>query len=349
MTYSHSLETAFDVAKILLAAGEIPNVIGPVGCGKTSRVRTELAAFWSEHTGKKTTKIWWIPCNAISPEDILVYALNDGELVPHVTSALPKDGGKNDTFASIIVFDDYTKSSKAIDGIVSSLTLERKLLGTTYELADHVAIVFTGNRLRDRAGDRKLPTHLVNRLSTIEVEFAEADYRSWKTHAHKTGVDPRVVAWANYFNPLLKEQEPDELGRQITPRSVTKLGRVLANTPDELVLPVAESFIGKGGALELNSFISVCSDLPNINEIIRAPLDTKPVSRLDILHIVVTSLVNKCSSNSDVAASLQFIERCNAGRELINLFVRDLLSAKPELLQTEAITRWKTDNADINI
>ena len=346
MTYS--LETAFSAAKTLLAASEIPFIIGPVGAGKTSRVRTELAPFWAEHRGKPETKIWWVPCNSISPEDIQIYALNDGELVPHVTSALPKNGG-NDGFAHIIVFDDYTKSSKAIDGIVSSLTLERKLFGTDYVLSDDVAIVFTGNRLKDRAGDRKLPTHLVNRLSTIEVEFTEEDYRTWKTHAHKTGVDPRVVAWSNYFTPLLKEQEPDELGRQITPRSVTKLGRVMANTPAELVLPVAESFIGKGGALELNSFISVCSDLPNISDIIRAPLDTKPVSRLDILHIVVTSLINKCGSNSDVAASLQYIERCNAGRELVNLFVRDLLGAKPELLQTEAITRWKTDNADINI
>ena len=346
MTYS--LKTAFEAAKILLAAGEIPFVIGPVGAGKTSRVSSELAPFWAEHRGKKETKTWFVPCNSISPEDIQIYALNDGELVPHVTSALPKNGG-NDGFAHIIIFDDYTKSSKGLDGIVSSLTLERKLFGTDYVLSDDVAIVFTGNRLKDRAGDRKLPTHLVNRLSTIEVEFTEEDYRTWKTHAHKTGVDPRVVAWSNYFTPLLKEQEPDELGRQITPRSVTKLGRVLANTPAELVLPVAESFIGKGGALELNSFISVCSDLPNISDIIRAPLDTKPVSRLDILHIVVTSLINKCGSNSDIAASLQYIERCNAGRELVNLFVRDLIGAKPELLQTEAITRWKTDNADINI
>ena len=73
MTYG--LKTAFDAAKVLLAAGEIPNIIGPVGSGKTSRVRTELAGFWSEHTGKKETRIWWIPCNAITPEDILVYAL----------------------------------------------------------------------------------------------------------------------------------------------------------------------------------------------------------------------------------------------------------------------------------
>ena len=119
MTYS--LETAFAASKTLLAAGEyVPFIIGPVGPGKSSRVRTELAPWWAKHRGKPETKTWWVPCNSISPEDIQIYALNnDGELVPHITSALPKDGG-NDGFAHLIIFDDYTKSSKAIDGIVST-------------------------------------------------------------------------------------------------------------------------------------------------------------------------------------------------------------------------------------
>ena len=347
-----TLNTAIEASKRLLVSQFIPVILGEIGIGKTSRVLKELGDYLLALLGVKEVERIVFPCNYLSREDFVINALNKGKLTSFITDLLPRYSGKDKAF--LIVFDDYTKSSKEIDAIITSLIEFGGVTGTDYKLPFHTYFAFTGNRLSDRSNDRKLPQHLINRTGLFECLFGDEDRKAWKTWAFQNNIHEFVIAFLNHFTDQFTCEEADHNGVKRTPRQWEKVSKVFSSLSDEekrspLVSTLASAFVGEGSARAFAGFVKLVNQLPDISKILAKDPSKKAVSEIQILHLITQSLVNRCETEEDIEASIHFFSDTCGAREFTNTFIRDLLTKKPELVKTVAITRFRTENKDFVI
>jgi len=344
MTYS--LTDAIASSITLVQNNQVPFIRGGIGIGKTSRVKKEIAEAWKRHTNAKDVKVIYFPCGVVERGDITIYALKDGELVPFVTNALPK---LEKNVAYVILFDDYTKSDDSIDAPVASLVLERTLFGTDYTLNDNCCIVFTGNPLKSRAGDRELPSSLLNRIVTIDVEIKKDDFTSWKQWAFQNGVHSTVIAYLNNFWATRFVQDKDETGASATPRSFASVGKIFDQLTNQTFLPIVGGLIGKGTAVELQAFSKLVADLPDFQSIFDSPKTATPLTKVESLYLTIQAFVTRINTNDEIESAIIYLKETCSSNEFATSFVRDLLLARPDLVESEAISRFKTENASFKV
>jgi hypothetical protein len=342
MTYS--LNDNVTNAVLCVTNGLIPLVLGNVGIGKTQVVVSRCAEAL-EKLYKVKPYIINFPCAVIERQDIQINALKNGVLTSHVTDALPKNGGDPDV-PTLLVFDEIDKADPSIFPVVSSLITERKLFGSDYALQDNVHFVFLGNRTSDGTLGRRLPKNIINRLSVTEATFGDIDKRNWKDWAFSEGLAPEVIAFLNYFPHHFTSDESDHLGKQPTPRSWEKIGRLFPKLTKENLRLFVCSLVGEGIAREFAGFVKLAKKLPDFEAIFQSPKSCDAISEVQVLCLASASLVSRCETEEQVEASITFLSETCGTREFTNSFIRDLLTKKPELEQTAVITKFRTENAN---
>ena len=345
---AYSLADNVQNAILAVTNNYIPYVVGPVGVGKTQVCVKRCAEALAEKYNGIEPSVVFFPCAVIERQDIQINALSKGVLTAHVTDALPKGGGDRDV-PTLLVFDEIDKADPSIFPVISSLITERKLFGSDYALKDNVHFLFLGNRTSDGTLGRRLPKNIINRLLVSEVTFDDQDRANWSAWAFKEGLATEVIAFLKYFPNHFTASEADHLGVQPTPRAWEKVGRLYPQlTKDNLRLFVA-SLVGEGIARAFAGFVKLANRLPDFDRIFAEPERCDAISEVQVLYLASASLVSRCETEDQVEAAITFLSQTCGSREFTNSFVRDLVSSKPHLEQTAAITRFRTDNANFTI
>lgn len=337
-----------DLLKIvpsLYKAGTSIHMVGPPGIGKsdvTHEIRSILSAHFEEEFG------YW---------DILLPTYDAPDLRGFLVPTKDANGKATSFFTrpAVLPSDDYLKAHPRGIFVIDERnagdmpTLKAAAPGVLWKrfgdhrLPERWIIISASNRIADRAGVTKPPTHLVNREVTIEIQSDPVSYSVW---AERHGVHPMYIAFAKKFPGVVFANEvPKADGPYCTARSFTAAANyhsIVAGTDDDgkinMILPsdpltqeVVSGHVGQGAAATMFSYFKLADQLPEIEEVEKDPTKAKCPTSLDAgyaaaqmcLHYVkggnVDALWTYCErlpKEIQVATAKSMIER--SGGALLN-------------------------------
>ena len=360
---------ALRIMKSVLKGGNVPFLLGGTGLGKSSLVKDDLVSDLAK--GKK------VMVDCINPIAKKQYGLIDFRLSLYESvdlGGIPVPIEKDDNWVQkkaflgnlpisgegLLLFDEYAQSHPSVQAIVGQLIYEKRL--GEYVLPKNWKIVCCANRASDRAGSNKLPSHVIGRVSLIDFECDTNDWLAW---AVKNGVHPYVIGWIQYQPEWLNVFDPKIMKPQPSPRAWTFLSDTLKTDPrKEDWQTLAETFIGETGAIEFMSFVNLKDEVPDLDDIVNGrevdiPKRTckkskklKPDTGLMYATIVALVTVIREADPKVLGGyfenSVAYVRRFKTP-EFGIFFVRSVIGARAELVDTSTYADFKVENQDLEV
>lgn len=232
-------------------------------------------------------------------------------------SFLPREG------KGVIFLDELNCAAPLVQNSGLQLCLDRRI--GEYVLPDGYCIIAAGNREMEAFVHRMSPP-LLNRF--LHLEF-DVDNDEWARWAVRNNIAPQVIGLLTKFRPeLIYKFEPQKKSYP-TPRSWQFASQIIQNkVPEELRFELIKGCVGEGAAIELNTYMKIWSQLPDLDEILGGK-DTIPTS-IDLIYACCVGLVSKVSKPAHYNRLLQYALKLE--REFSVFMVKMLYSKNKDLV-----------------
>lgn len=288
-----------DLAKIaptLYESGDTVHLIGPPGCGKSQVIENDIVQILSEKYGEQ-----------FGFYDSLAPTLDAPDYKGFLLPIKNPDGTAGSAFTrspelpSREYLAQHPRGIYLVDELSSAELLTQKALAPVLlskrfgneRLPPGWQVWAASNRMSDRAGVVRQPSHVRNRIREIPLEN---DALSWAVWAEKHGIHPLIIAWAKshptiaFVNEVPSTDKPFATARSVA-RAANYLQVGLARDDDgmltEMELPMDEltmlavmGDIGEGATADMFGFLKVYDKLPTLDEIEADPKKAKCPSDL---------------------------------------------------------------------
>ena len=166
-----------DALKLITKHGGVPFIVAQPGIGKSDCVKQFAQAeaerlgleFYEGPENYDPTKMGFLDLRLATIDSIDLSGLpiinSETETTEFTRSPyIPAEGH------GVLFLDELPQAKAGNQASVSQLILDKRV--GTHELGPNWVIVAAGNRSSDRAATHKMPTHISNRLTTLELEFS---------------------------------------------------------------------------------------------------------------------------------------------------------------------------------
>jgi hypothetical protein len=284
------------LAPALYESGDTIHLIGPPGCGKSAVIQHEITEILSQKYGEK-----------FGFHDSLAPTLDAPDYKGFLLPIKNPDGTAGSAFTrspelpSREYLEAHPRGIYLVDELSSAEMLTQKALAPVLlskrfgneTLPAGWQVWAASNRMSDRAGVVRQPSHVRNRVREIPLEN---DALSWAVWAEKVGIHPLIIAWAKshptiaFVNEVPATDKPFSTARSIA-RAANLLQVGLARDSDgklidmelpndELTMMGVMGDIGEGAAADMFGFLKVYDKLPTLDEIEADPKKAKCPSDL---------------------------------------------------------------------
>lgn len=275
----------------LYKSGKTIHLIGPPGCGKSQVIQNDVVAALSAEYGTE-----------FGFHDSLAPTLDAPDYKGFLIPSKDPDGTPSSFFTrspelpSKQYLADHPRGIMLIDELSSAEMLTQKALAPVLlskrfgneTLPAGWQVWAASNRISDRAGVVRSPSHVRNRVIEIPLEN---DALSWAVHAEKKGVHPLVIAFAKqhpteaFVNEVPATDKPFSTARSlmaaadlITVDSARDADGMLIDLEiptDPLMQQAVYGCIGEGCGATLFGFLKVYDKLPTLEDIEKDPKTAK--------------------------------------------------------------------------
>lgn len=277
-------------APLIYQSGTALHLIGPPGVGKSEILEHEFRAQLESAYGEKFG-FHDVLLPTVDAPDIRGFLVPTKDAHGHATSfftrsaVLPTKEYLQEFPRGIMLLDERSSADLLTQKAVAPAVLKKRF-GEEY-LPEGWMIVSASNRVADRAGVIKPPTHLVNRERTVQIE---PDVLSWSLWAEDRKIHPMLITFAKQFPGVVFSPEvPKGEGAFCTPRSFVSAATLLTAvagvdedgnpnmeiTCSDTVSNLVSGDIGEGACAQLMSFLKLADQLPTIQEILNDPKGAK--------------------------------------------------------------------------
>lgn len=304
-----------------------PFIMGSPGLGKTEAIY---------QIGKETNReVFYLHPNNYEPVDItgLPY-LGDSYTSTNKKTIYSESGIiPSCNFTGILLIDELPQANISMQNALSRLIQERRVGSTV--LNTQVDIVVTGNRLEDRAGTNKVPTHIANRTCLLPMEF-HIDH--FIQYAREIGLDDTAIAFARY-RPDIFDFKPNQLVN-CSPRSFCNASYHLEDDSFDIIA----GYIGEAVASELRAYKAIWKELPEFEDILTNAETLSIPDKADIRFSVLMMLVSR-TTQSNITTLLKYVYRFPI-EERVKYF-KDLVLAKFPLSESPELMAWWKENKEL--
>lgn len=340
----------------LYESGTAVHIIGPPGCGKSD-----------------ITKEW---PNILQPRykekfgffDVLVPGIDAPDVRGFLVPTKDKNGSATSFFTRppIMPSEDYLKEhprgvlvldERSAGDMLTQKALAPLVLWKTlgeYKLPPGWLIVSCSNRVKDRAGVIKPPTHLVNRERTLNLT---PDAHSWAVWAEARGMHPMGIAYAKKFpGNVFSDSVPKDDGPFSTARSFTSALQLLTNMAgtnakgeynmelpsDPLTQEMVSGDVGDGASATMFAFFKLHDQLPDLEDIEKDPSKAKCPTSLDAAYAAAQLCIHYAKPGN-VDKLWEYCERLP--KEIQTSTAKSLIhSSGGVLLNSKRLSKWIASN-----
>lgn len=267
----------------------------------------------------------------------------DGTTHWNPPAVLPFEGNTRfDPSRPIVLFlDEVLQALPAVQSVAFQLVLDRAV--GEHKLMPNVRVLLASNRMTDRAGANRMSTALSNRMTHVELIPHVDSFCKWAWAQNK---NPLPIAFLRLRPDLLSNFDPAKGDVAFaTPRSWAKTCDIVeASLPVDIRYPLVAGTIGEGPATELEAFIRVWTDMPNIEGILMSPKTADVPTKPDILYAVSAALAHR-ATKGNMAAICEYLDRLPA--EFAMVSVKDAVRRTPEIQQTIAFNVFAVKHASV--
>lgn len=294
---------------------------GAPGIGKTALVNRFAAAVGLECVALLGSQL--------APEDLLGVPKIDGDCSRFFP---PANIVRHQPF--VLFLDELNAASHDIQKAFYSLILEQRV--GEYRLPAGAIVVGAGNRAKDAALVKPMPSALINRLAHVHLRAHAREWLAWAIN--EGGIHPWVVEYLQLRPDHLWNEPPKHEEPFSTPRSWHMLSDALhsfgESVGDEMLEALAFGLLTPAHAGQFKGFIKQLRQRHTLAAILKgdARWPAEPADR-DILYFLTQSFrAHLCKELPDDESSLRAEHRQLALRAK-NL-LRDLARISVEMAQT---------------
>lgn len=287
-------------------------------------------------------------------------ALSDGTDNRGLPTFIEHDGGKavqwakerhfltKDPFALFV--DETFQGQTQVLNVMAPVFLENRMDDIFFPHGTWVC--GASNRLEDKAGTNRVPSHIPNRVTILEGPDTSID--DWSEYmldqgrvavemaeyqaplAAPTERDFRVVQFCRMKPSALNDFKPERLVNA-TERQWEWVAQFYPVIPSGIVVDVVAGRVGAGYAAELHAFCKLQDKLPTKEEILLNPKKAKVPDSPSGLYLV-SGMLAQASNKGTFDAVCMYAERIP--HEFQAMLVKDALRMAPEIASTKAFTQW---------
>jgi len=247
---------------------------------------------------------------------------------------IPQDGH------GILFLDELPQAKAGNQAAVSQLILDKRV--GSHSLGENWNIIAAGNRAKDRAATHKMPTHIANRLTALELDFS---IEVFIEYMHEKKVDDVAIAFAKFRPELLESFKPDQ-DINCTPRSYIAASNFITTAAENLQFSLMAGTIGEGATAEYLGFARIWKDLPPLSEFLKIPAEITIPTKSDVLYATIQMLaMNVTEKNADTINI--FISRLEDSPEYVIMFWTSALKKCRKLLRNETFRAFLKENEDL--
>jgi len=201
----------------------------------------------------------------------------------------------------VLFLDELPQAKAGNQAAVSQLILDKRV--GTHALGKNWVIIAAGNRVQDRAATHKMPTHIANRLTSLDLEFS---LEAFVNFMHVNETHEAAIAFAKFRPDVLESFKPDE-SINCTPRSFISASNYI-EAPDEMQFSLMAGTIGEGATAEFLGFTKIYMNLPSLEEFLDKPTSIKIPEASDVLFATI-QLLSHNTTVDNIEKIAKFINR----------------------------------------
>jgi len=239
----------------------------------------------------------------------------------------------------IFCIEELPQATPTMMAALSQFILDRKI--GSYTLPEGWNIAVAGNRMSDRAATHKMPSHINDRMTFIDIDFDLNDFDNF-CHAHKINTIIRAFV---KFNPKIVTSFDPKLDINCTPRSLVQASNFI-DAPYDIRYALIEGTIGEGPAAELLGYLEYWAEIPDI-ELIKETPTTVKISDSPGVKYGVSTMLSANVTTENFAAFLTYMTRMEP--EFTISFVKDAIRINDDIAETEEFNTFLKDNVEVLI
>lgn len=265
----------------------------------------------------------------------------DGKKVMRVLDDLLSDVfcAKRNT---LLLLDELGQASQSMQAACAPILLDRRI--GKNKLPDCVTVCAATNSRKHRSGASQILTHIISRIACI-AELT-IDPASWYEWAIKNKIRSEIISFLKFRAALLHnfeaEKNYEEMSAYATPRSWENLSKIMDTGIDKgIELAAFSGCVGVAAATEFNSHLTLCREMPNIDEAIANPKKFKFPKNQAARYAVSTGIALRCAENP--ANVLKIIEIIHGeSGEFSAVALRDALIADTKLMSRPEFSKFSS-------
>lgn len=328
----HNLKKAKEMARAYYYKNTPCYLWGPPGVGKSAGLRQvaqeEKIGFIDVRLGSKL------------PEDLHGIPVPDIEtqraiwLKADFWPDEERDGPKG-----IIVFDEMSDTSKAIQSATYQIVLDRCI--GNFKLLPGWWPVAAGNRREDRAAAQAVSTALCNRFAHIDVR---ADYDTWREYANVKQLHPFMVAFLKMRPDLLHLMTGSDLRAFPSPRAWEEACKFV-DEPPSIRQDLICGLVGPGAAAEFEAKMRGVT-IPDIEDIVADPKGCMIPKEAASRYALSSMLAQNISKKNFERVSI-YIKRGELGRDFEVVTILDAVRRDKELMNHKPFNDFAERNGEL--
>lgn len=196
----------------------------------------------------------------------------------------------------VVLLDDLGQAPTSVQAAVMQLILARRING--HKISDNVVFIAATNRHTDRAGVSGILEPVKSRFKAIiNVEIDNEDWYSW---AIANDQPPENIAFNRFRPEFLSAWKPTpEIKNGPCPRTIANVGCILkAGYPEEAEYELIAGAAGEAYATEMMAFLKVFRSLPDMDLLIKDPLNAPVPTDPAAMIATCSALARKCNKKS---------------------------------------------------
>ena len=223
----------------------------------------------------------------------------------------------------------------------------------SYTFPENWNIAACSNRRQDNANTQKLGAQVHQRFDNYEVTASVKDWAAYQIANGSNGMVPAFLRMCgDGSDGLLHNYKKGDVCFP-SPRSWSSVDELVSDglvTDQKMRENIAASKVGVGAASTLEGFLAMASQLTTWQAIMSDPMTAKlPDSGSGGVSAMFALIGMICQSvtRDTIDNAICYIERMP--KEFQQTFILDLQVKSPDLMDTLAVSRWRSNNNDIAV